>query len=193
MQIETKELTPKLWPAVEELFGARGACGGCWCMWWRVERGGKLWETTKGAPAKKMFRHLVVSGQARGVLAFVEGKPVGWCAIGPRQDFPRLERVRAYRRADLDGVWSVNCFFIAREFRGRSVARALLRAAVRACRRLGAKLIEGYPVTTTRDGKSLPAAFAWTGPLKIFKDERFSVVQRLSPTRPLVRRNVFST
>ena len=52
MKIETKELTPKLWPDFERLFGANGACGGCWCMSWRIEKGEK-WEEVKGACAKK--------------------------------------------------------------------------------------------------------------------------------------------
>ncbi len=46
-------LTPELWPALERLFGAHGACGGCWCMWWRVERGGKTWKDIQGAKAKR--------------------------------------------------------------------------------------------------------------------------------------------
>jgi len=190
MNVETRELVPELWPAVEELFGSNGACGGCWCMWWRVERGGKLWEKTKGAPAKRTFRRLVTSGRARGVLAFIAGKPVGWCSLGPRTDFPRLERVRAYQRPDVDGVWSINCFFIARKFCGQGVARALLKAAVRACRRQGATVLEGYPVTSARDGKRLAAVFSWTGPLKVFEQQGFEVVQATPPTKPLVRRNL---
>ena len=31
-------LTPERWKDFEELFGPRGACGGCWCMWWRLKR-----------------------------------------------------------------------------------------------------------------------------------------------------------
>ena len=185
--IETRELAPELWPAVEELFGPRGACGGCWCMWWRVERGGKLWDETKGEPARRAFRGLVASGRALGVLAFAGGRPVGWCAFGPRAEFPRTERVRAYRRADAAGVWSINCFFIARPHRGRGVARALLAAAVAACRRHGAAVVEGYPVTAAADGKPLAAAFAWTGPLALFEEAGFQVVQVDSPSRPLVR------
>lgn len=185
--VETRELTPDLWPAVEELFGPRGACGGCWCMWWRVERGGKLWEETRGEPARRAFRELVSSGKARGILAFAGGRPLGWCAYGPRAEFPRTERVRAYRRDDTAGVWSVNCFYIARQHRGRGVARALLRAAVDACRRQGAAVVEGYPVTETADGQRLAAAFAWTGPLAIFEEAGFEVVQVDPPGRPLVR------
>lgn len=159
-------------------------------MWWRVERGGKLWEKTKGAPAKRTFHKLVASGRARGVLAFVEGEPVGWCSLGPRAEFPRLERVRAYRRTDSKKVWCINCFFIPRQFRGKGVARALLRGALNVCKRNGAEIVEGYPVTTSRDGKQLAAAFSWTGPLKVFEEQGFEVVQATPPTKPLVRRRL---
>lgn len=185
--VEARELTPDLWPAVEELFGPRGACGGCWCLWWRVERGGKLWHDTRGEPARRAFRELVTSGRARGVLAFAGGRPVGWCAYGPRAEFPRTERTRAYRREDAAAAWSINCFFIAREHRGRGLARALLAAAVDACRRQDAAVVEGYPVTETAGGGRLAPTFAWTGPLAIFEEAGFEVVQADPPSRPLVR------
>ncbi|NTV04038.1 GNAT family N-acetyltransferase, partial [bacterium] len=47
--ITTRELTPSLWPQVEELFGAKGACGGCWCQAWRIGPGEK-WDEIKGEP-----------------------------------------------------------------------------------------------------------------------------------------------
>lgn len=181
------ELTPDLWPALERLFGPQGACGGCWCMWWRVPRAGKLWQETKGAPAKRRFKRLVLAGEALGVLAFAGDEAVGWCAFGPRRAFPKLERARAYQRADTEGVWSVNCFYVARAWRGRGVTRALLDAAVEACARQGAAAVEAYPVTTTRDGRRVAATFAYTGPIGIFEERGFEVVQRESPTRPLVR------
>jgi GNAT superfamily N-acetyltransferase len=175
------------WPALETLFGPRGACGGCWCMWWRVARGGALWEATKGERAKSQFRALVDAGRARGLLAFQGSEPVGWCTFGPRREFPRLDRVRAYQRAVVEQVWSIPCFYVARQARGRGVAHRLLSAAVAACRRAGADIVEGYPVTLTRKGKRLPPAFSHTGPLILFKQEGFEVVQALSPSKPLVR------
>lgn len=181
------ELSPDMWPSLQSLFGRNGACGGCWCMWWRVERGGKLWDETRGPKAKRMFKKLVTAGGARGILAFDSAVPVGWCAYGPRTEFPRLNRVKAYQRDDQAEVWSINCFYIARSHRGQGVARALLQAAVKACRAHGAKIVEGYPVTTTKDGRPLAAAFAWTGPQKIFDEEGFEVVQATPPTKPLVR------
>jgi GNAT superfamily N-acetyltransferase len=181
------ELSPKLWPAFERLFGANGACGGCWCMAWRVPKGGRTWEEMKGENAHRAMKKLVQAGRAHGVLAFAKDEPVGWCSFGPRTHFPRLERVRAYRRSDAAEVWSINCFFIRRDFRGQGVARRLLGAVVDACRRRGAKLVEGYPVTPLRDGSRLPAAFSWMGPLRIFEERGFAVVQADPPSKPLVR------
>jgi predicted GNAT family acetyltransferase len=190
MTITYEELTPELWPALERLFGRNGACGGCWCMWWRVERGGKLWEETKGRRAKARIKKLVAAGEALGILAFDGESPVGWCSFGPRADFPRLETVKAYRRDDTEGVWCVNCFFIGRTHRGRGVARGLLKTALASMRRRGVKTVEGYPVTTTKDGRKLAAAFAWTGPERIFTEAGFKEVQRLAPTRPLLRKRL---
>lgn len=184
------ELTPAHWPLLEGLFGAKGACGGCWCMAWRVARGGKLWAQTKGDPARRRFRQLVGAGTAHGILALDGDTPVGWCTFGPRAHFPRLERVRAYARPDASEVWSIPCFFVARGYRGRGLAHRLLAAAVAACARRGARIVEGYPVTATQDGKHLPAAFSWTGPLPVFLAAGFEVVQQKAASRPLVRRRL---
>jgi GNAT superfamily N-acetyltransferase len=156
-------------------------------MWWRLPRGGKLWRETAGAVAKRRFRGLVRGGDALGILAYDGEEPVGWCGFGPRADFPRTERIRAFRRDDTEGVWSVNCFFIARDHRGQGIARGLLEAALGAMRKRKVRLVEGYPVTETSEGKRLAPAFSWTGPIGIFGEAGFREVQRLSPTRPLVR------
>jgi len=181
------ELSPEGWAGVERLFGEKGACGGCWCMWWRVERGGRLWEETKGDRARHRLQELVTSGKAQGILAYAGDTPVGWCAFGPRSDFPRLETVKAYHRDDAANVWSIPCFYIDRRWRGRGLARGLLQAALAAMRARGATLVEAYPVTATKEGARLAAAFSWTGPLNIFRDVGFEEVQRSSPTKPLVR------
>ncbi len=179
------ELAPEHWPALEQLFGPRGACAGCWCMWWRVERGGALWDRTRGAPAKRAFKKLVASGRAHGVLAFIGDAPVGWCAFGPREDFPRVSTVRAYKDTETPpGLWSINCFYIDKDHRGRGVARALLAAALAACKRHGAAVVEGYPVDAA---KKLGAAFAWTGPRSIFDERGFTAVPTPPTAKPLVR------
>ncbi len=181
------ELSPELWPALEELFGHNGACGGCWCMWWRVERGGRLWEETKGQRAHKQLKKLVLDGKAQGILAFEKNIPVGWCSFGLRADFPRLNTVKAYRRYDLDKVWCINCFYIKRGYRGQGLARGLCSAAIKAMKKRRVKIIEAYPVTPKKDGGRQAAAFSWTGPEVIFLENGFKEIQRLAPSKPLYR------
>ncbi len=182
-----RELEKTDWPRIELLFGARGACGGCWCMHWRREKGGKDWEAAKGEPNRKAFRELVESGKAHGILVLDGDQPVGWCSFGKRTDFPRLERTKAYRREDGHKVWSINCFFIAAGYRGRGLGRGMADAAVKAIKKRRGKLIEAYPTTLTKDGNKLPPAFSFTGPERIFQQLGFREVQRLAATRPLYR------
>jgi GNAT superfamily N-acetyltransferase len=185
-----KEAVPELWPDFERLFGTNGACGGCWCQHWRVPKGGKTWELIKGSPAKQAMKELFTSGEITGLLAFKNRVPVGWCSFGPRIGFPRTETVKAYRRDDIDNVWSINCFFIDKNHRNKGLSRKILKATLRFLKKRKVKRVEAYPVTETRDGRKLPPAFSWTGPLKIFKDEGFEIIQQLSISKPLVRKKL---
>ena len=184
--IRFEELRPSLWPAVERLFGPNGACGGCWCMWWRAESR-KIWNEIKGDGAKKAFKNLIKNGKAHGILAFAGDEPVGWCSLGPRRDFPSLESVRAYKRDDIGDVWSITCFFIHRKWRGKGLSRALLRAAVEVMQKRGVNTVEAYPSITTKEGRRLDAFLAYTGTIKIFEEIGFKSVQSTNPLKPLMR------
>jgi len=160
--IHTRPLCCDDWPIVEALFGPRGACGGCWCMWWRVPMGGRTWDAMKGEPNRSAFRKLVNTGGASGVLAFSGDEPVGWCAIGPRADFPRIDRSKALVRAWSPSTWSLNCLYVPAPWRGRGVARALVIGAVELARLRGAGEVEAYP-QSLRPGERQAGAFVWTG------------------------------
>jgi predicted GNAT family acetyltransferase len=166
------------WPNIERLFGSNGACGGCWCMWWRVPRGGKLWAEAKGANNRAAFRRLVENGSVHGVLAFSENEPVGWCSFGPRSSFPRLERVRALKRAWSEQTWSINCFYVPRASRGRGIAKMLVKEATKQAFLSGASEVEGYPVMPASSGSGLPAVFAWTGVPAIFESSGYRQLPR---------------
>lgn len=166
--IHTRPLECDDWTVVEALFGPRGACGGCWCMWWRVPMGGKTWEAAKGAPNRRAFRALVESGEASGILAFADDAPVGWCAIAPRAQFPRVDRSKALRRGWAARTWSLNCLYVPARHRGRGVATALVAAAVAYARRRGATEIEAYP-QLLRPGERQAGAFVWTGMPALFE------------------------
>jgi GNAT superfamily N-acetyltransferase len=93
-------------------------------------------------------------------------------------------------RVDDRPVWSVVCFFVRKEHRGRGLSVALLRAAVALAARHGARVIEGYPVEP-RAGRT-GDAFAWTGLASTFARAGFREVVRRSPTRPVMRSEVRS-
>jgi predicted GNAT family acetyltransferase len=187
-RVTVRDLTPEDWPVVEGLFGPRGACGGCWCMHWRVSHGGALWEQSKGERNRRELKKLVTSGRAMGCLAFAGETPVGWCSAGPRADYPRLERSRVLQTDAGPETWAVACFYIPSGWRRRGVARKLLDGAVKLARRHRATSLEGYPVSTASyaDGK-VPAAFAWTGVPALFEAAGFSPVERREDERPVYR------
>jgi GNAT superfamily N-acetyltransferase len=185
-EITVRELTKQDWPIVEELFGEKGACGGCWCMWWRVARGGKLWREVKGEKNRQDFRALVESGQVHGLLAFASARPVGWCCYGPRSTFPRLARSRVLQSDWSRGTWSIVCFYIAPGWRGRRVASRLLEAACARAFELGAKELEGYPVVPKTG--PIPNAFAYTGLPGMFETAGFRELNREGASRPIYLR-----
>ncbi|HZH44466.1 MAG TPA: GNAT family N-acetyltransferase [Lysobacter sp.] len=182
--LSTRPLHRDDWPAIERLFGANGACGGCWCMWWRVPMGGKTWDAAKGEPNRRAFRRLVESGEASGVLAFAGEQPAGWCAIAPRAQFPRVDRSRALAREWPAGTWSLNCLFVPTRWRGRGVGRALVNAAIALARSRGAREIEAYPQAVA-PGTRQAGAFVWTGVPSMFERHGFRPFGAPGPGRRL--------
>jgi GNAT superfamily N-acetyltransferase len=189
-EITVRPVGPADFPIIEQLFGPRGACAGCWCMWWRVEKGGKTWEAAQGEPNKRAFRALVEQGRVHGLLAFDGDEPVGWCDLGPHRDYPRLGRARTLQRADGDpagraGTWVTPCFFIKAGHRKRGIASRLLAAAIDHAEALGAAEIEAYPVAA---GHETPAVFAYTGIATMFEAEDFRPVPATDPGKRSIYR-----
>ena len=179
-------LTTERWSDFEQLFGANGACGGCWCMWWKLKR--SEFEQQKGTGNKKALQAIVQSGQVPGLLAYAGQEPVGWCAVAPREHYSTLDRSRILQRVDETPVWSVTCFFVKKSQRKKGVSLQLLQAAIDYVKRRGGKIVEGYPVEPKKE--STPAAFAWTGFSSAFKQAGFTECARRSPTRPIMRYSI---
>jgi GNAT superfamily N-acetyltransferase len=177
-------VTAANWADFEALFGPKGAMAGCWCMWWRVKR--KDWEANQYEGNRAAMKAIVDGGSVPGLLAYDGQQAVGWVSVAPREDFPVLQRSPVLKPVDDQPVWSVVCFYVQPDRRGRGVNRALLDAAVDYAREQGATLVEGYPYDPGgRDDLSNVSIF--TGLLSIFEAAGFREVARRSEKKPIVR------
>lgn len=183
-QLTFEPLTKKNWGKFVDLFGVKGACGNCWCMYHRLKKShfeeGKVDEGNK-----QTMKNIVWENKPTGILGFYEGKPVAWCAFAPREDFLKLENSRVHKRIDSKQVWSIPCFFIDKNYRRNGVSVELLKGVIRYAKENGIKIIEAYPAIPTKD--KLPDSFAWIGLYKSFERARFEIVDRTSKNRPMVR------
>ena len=172
------------WSKFVALFGERGACGNCWCMYYRLNKSdfteGKLDNGNKNA-----MKELVWSGAATGVLGFYEGKAIAWCAFSPREEFIKLEKSRVHKPIDDEYVWSITCSFIDKHFRRMGVSVAMLKGLIDYARTQKIKIIEAYPTIPTTE--SIPDSFAWIGLYKSFERAGFEIVDNTSKNRPMVR------
>jgi GNAT superfamily N-acetyltransferase len=180
-------VTPERWEDLERLFGPRGACSGCWCMWYRIKR--SEWNKNSNEGNRKALKGIVDSGRVPGLLAYVDGEPVGWVSVAPREEFSSLERSHVLKRIDDRPVWSIVCFFVSRAHRRQGLSRALVRAAVDYAADQGATLVEGYPVERA-PGSKFSAAEAFRGSAAAFERGGFREVARRSARRPIMRRQV---
>ena len=177
-------LTADRWPDLQHLFGERGACGGCWCMVWRLPRAEFV--RGKGAGNRLALKTIVEDDDRPGVLAYAADEPVGWCAVAPRPVYVALQRSRVLAPVDDRPVWSISCLFVAKPFRRRGLSVRLIREAVKFAGSRGAKLVEAYPVEPYTE--KVPDVFAWTGLLAAYKRAGFREVLRRSDHRPIMRR-----
>lgn len=184
-KLSLRALTPDDFPIVERLFGPNGAASGCWCMYFHIA-GGNDWRAAKGEPNRQSFAAMVAAGEVHATLAFRGGEAVGFCRIGPRPSFARLDRSRVLQRPPDENTWSVVCFFIHRTARRQGVARALLDAAVAQARAAGAPAIEAYPAVPPEDGK-IGGAFAFSGLPRLYEAAGFVRVPNPAGVRPIYR------
>lgn len=183
MSYEIHPVTPNRWADLVELFGPTGQQGGCWCMYPRQTT--REFDACRGDANKAALRRLVEDGPPPGLLAYRDAVPVGWVALGPRENYGRIQRSRVTKAVDDVPVWAVTCFVIHRRHRRQGVATALLAAAVEYAAEHGAVAIEGYPVEPRRD--DMPDIYAWMGLAGTFTKAGFTEIARRSERRPLMR------
>jgi GNAT superfamily N-acetyltransferase len=181
------------WEELQTVFGTRGQACRCQCQRYKLQRG----ESFRSFPVEERAHRLrqqtdcghPESDTTSGLVAYLNGEPVGWCAVEPRTAYEGLVRNNrvpwAGRTEDKtdDSVWAVTCLFTRAGFRKRGISRALARAAVDFARERGARAIEGYPMTT----KDAILEELHVGTEGVFADAGFTEVSRPTLRRVVMR------
>jgi GNAT superfamily N-acetyltransferase len=182
--LEFHWLTPDRWNDLETLFGSHGAYYGCWCMYWRLR--GKEFENGCGVPNQQAFQSIVQNGSEPGILVYDKEQPIGWIALAPREEYPRLAHSKILAPVDDQPVWSITCFYIARAYRKKGLTLALVEAACRMAKEKGVKILESYPVEP-QDGQTNDSS-AYVGIASTFRKAEFTEVARRSAKRLVMRK-----
>jgi GNAT superfamily N-acetyltransferase len=193
--LEIVPLTPARFGDLAVLFGEGGDPKWCWCTYYRVR--GRSWANATPEGNRRELEGLAARDpdehSAPGLVAYRDGRAIGWVSLGPRDDYDRLAHSKLLAPIDDAPVWSIVCFVVSRRSRGRGVAGALLDAAIAYARDQGASILEAYPVDTGEGRVS--AASAFHGTLSMFEHLGFQVVARRqwnasTPVRPIVRMEI---
>ncbi len=125
---------------------------GCYCTFYRdpAHDGNSSPETIPIRRPKAI--ELVNSGLQQGLLAYVDGKVIGWCNADVRARYPALRRFQEVIDGDGEQIGAILCFVVAASHRGKGVAGALLDAACTRFRDWGLGLVEAYPNTAPPSG-----------------------------------------
>ncbi len=171
-----------------ELILGRGGISGCWCMYWTIPTT-TLWSKgAKGgstAPNRAAFLAIVDAGPPPGMIVYADGEPAGWCRVMRRTDLPGLANSRHFRTdLEIDNVWSLPCFVVRKQFRGRGLTTVLVKAAIGHVSSQGGGILEAYPWDTS--DRKAPST-VYTGLAATFERLGFEVVQRLVPHKPMMR------
>jgi GNAT superfamily N-acetyltransferase len=182
------------WDDIQAVFGARGDPARCWCQRYKMQPG-ESWASVGADELAFRLRAQTDCGHrspTTGLVAYLDGVPVGWCAVEPRAAYPRLllkTRVpwdgRDEDKAD-DSVWAVTCFVTRTGFRKRGVSRALAHAAVGFARERGARAIEAYPMITQPGREIMPSELN-VGSRSAFAEAGFTEVSHPTLRRVVMR------
>jgi GNAT superfamily N-acetyltransferase len=186
--IEFYPLTAERWDDLRHLFEGHGNPGYCWCTLWRLSS--REYGDLDSAGRRKAMEAIVGAGTRVGILGYLDGEPVGWCSVAPRETYSRLERSRTIKRIDQKRTWSVVCFYLDRRLRGQSLTPEFLRVAVDYAASQGVEVVEGYPVEPEidADGNWQPArSYRFMGYLSSYLKAGFVDVTPEGSRRKIVR------
>ncbi len=175
--LEVRPLTPKLLDEMGVVL--RGSWGrSCWCLYPRMSDQ-EMRDLPGEGPSNQRRRGEMAKLARRrrkpGLLAFLDGEPVGWVAVAPRRELSRVHKSRATPPVDDTDVWVIPCITVAKTARGQGIAVEMIRAAAKYAFEQGAPAVEAYPrAGNARTGDD--NAYFGTEPL--FRRAGFKVIRK---------------
>jgi GNAT superfamily N-acetyltransferase len=171
-QIIIRELTPSRLEDYlaffdQDAFADNPDWAPCYCFFYLADNREKPWDQRSAAENRTDVSRLIAAGRLHGYLAYLEGKPVGWCHAAPKAAFPGL-RDEGRQEDSPEQLGAIVCFVIAKPYRRLGVARRLLDAACQGFARQGMKVIEAYPRIGVLDD-----APNYHGPLQMYLEAGF--------------------
>jgi hypothetical protein len=184
------------WEDLQAVFG-RGGAAKCGCQ--RMKLGDRDWFTMPADERTHRLRDETDCGHPEadgtsGLVAYLDGEPVGWVAVEPRRNYRRLRGSSvpwAGRNEDPDdpGVWSIVCFAIRAGYRRQKLTYPLVAAAARYAETKRATAVEGYPMVP-RPGQNVSWGEMNVGSRNAFLAAGFAEVSRPTVRRVVMRRGV---
>ncbi|MGC8488296.1 MAG: GNAT family N-acetyltransferase, partial [Clostridia bacterium] len=128
--VEIRPATAERWPDIVTVFGPRGGDPSwCWCQLFLRAALPQPEEARDNRAA--LCQEVRQAAVPPGLLAYRDGRPVGWTRVTPVTELPGILGNRAIARVlprDTAGIWWVACFAIQNRHRRSGVGRALLDA-----------------------------------------------------------------
>jgi GNAT superfamily N-acetyltransferase len=182
------------WDDLQTVFGERGEAHRCQCQWFKTRT--PEWRALNVEGRAERLRAQTECGDpdapsTSGLIAYLDDEPVGWCAVEPRTDYPRLltSRIpwsgREESKTD-DSVWVVTCFVTRTGYRRQGVSKALAAAAVDHARTHGARALESYPIAV-EPGQEFSWGELYVGSRSMFAAAGFHQVSRPTERRVVMR------
>lgn len=148
----------------------------CYCCFYHAASA-REWQDRTAAENQALARKMILAGSMQGLLAYANGRPVGWCHYDSKDSLPGLP---VFSPAVMDpepagnsaAIGAIVCFTIAQGYRNQGIAGLLLDAACADLAAQGYGSAEAYP---RRNCDSVEENYH--GPLGMFLSRGFAIIR----------------
>lgn len=149
----------------------------CYCVSWCSDDHRAMVEYPSREERRQMAVEYVKNGKIQGYLAYVDGKPAGWCNANTRSDCLNcggwlfsMPEVSGLQFNQNDKVKSIFCFLVAPEMKRKGIAKRLLEYVCQDAAECGFDYVEAYPQKEMTDERMFFMGFA-----DMYKELGFSI------------------